>query len=150
MHVSQKSQYALRAIFELSKYYGQQAPVKITAIAKSQYIPVKFLEVILSQLKNSGIVSSRRGKNGGYYLVKSPRSLTVGEVMNYTQGPYNPVACIEEGSGNRCPHDGDCVFLPIWEEAREAVTAVYNSTTFQDLLDREREKKQEMTFSYSI
>ena len=150
MHVSQKSQYALRAIFELSKYYGQQDPVKITAIAQSQYIPEKFLEVILSQLKHSGIVSSRRGKNGGYYLAKHPRSISISEVLNFTQGVYNPVACIEDVSGKQCPRDGDCVFLPIWEEARKAVTAVYDSVTFQDLLDREREKQQKLSFCYTI
>ena len=67
MLVSQKSQYALRAIFELAKEYGKGP--KIAHIAEAQAIPVRFLEVILVHLKRGGFVDSQRGKEGGYFLI---------------------------------------------------------------------------------
>ena len=149
MLVSQKSQYALRSIFELSKHYGK-SPVKIANIAQVQAIPPRFLEVILSQLKQLGIVDSRRGSEGGYFLIRSPKELTVGDVMRSIQGSYDPVACIEGGSKDRCPLYGDCVFLPMWKEVRNAISGIYDNTTFQDLINNEREKKEKLSLCYSI
>ena len=76
MDVPQKTRYALRAIFELAKYYGQ-GPVKVINIANAQATPPRFLEVILNQLKRTGLVDSKRGKDGGYFLLRSPGKLTV-------------------------------------------------------------------------
>lgn len=149
MLVSQKSQYALRSVFELSKHYGK-GPVKIAKIAQAQAIPPRFLEVILSQLKQLGIVDSRRGNEGGYFLIRSPQDLTVGDVMRFTQGSFDPVACVAGGSKDRCPLYGDCVFLPMWEEVRNTISNVYDKTTFQNLLDNERQKKENFSFCYSI
>ena len=85
MQVSQKK-YTLRAIFELAKH-KDQGPVKVADIAKVQAVPQRFLEVILSQLKQPGFVISRRGNDGGYTMVRDPAELTVGEVMDFIQGP---------------------------------------------------------------
>ena len=84
MAISQKCQYALRAVFELAKHYGQ-GPVKIADIAKAQAIPLRFLEVILSQLRQGGFAGSRRGNEGGYLLVRSPREFATGHIP----GAYN-------------------------------------------------------------
>ena len=149
MLVSQKSQYALRSIFELSKHHGK-GPVKIAKIAEAQAIPPRFLEVILSQLKQIGIVNSRRGNEGGYYLIQSPKDLTVGDVMKFIQGSFDPVNCVAEGSKDRCPLYGDCVFLPMWEEVRNAISNVYDNTSFQDLIDNEKKRKETFSFCYSI
>ena len=75
MLITKKNQYALRAIFELAKHDGK-GPQKISEIAKAQAIPEKFLEVILNQLKGSGLVDSKRGFYGGYYLIRSPEKIT--------------------------------------------------------------------------
>jgi len=140
MFISQKCQYALRAIFELAKRNGQ-GPVKVAEIAKAQAIPPRFLEVILNQLKQAGFVASQRGNEGGYLLVRAPEDLTVGDVIRFMQGPVAPVGCVEdEPRGDRCPLYEDCVFLPMWEEVRKAILQVYDNTTFQDLLDQERQK----------
>jgi len=79
MQITKKNQYALRAIFELAKYNGQ-GPQKISDIAQAQAIPVKFLEVILNQLKASGLVDSKRGFYGGYFLLRQPDAITVGSI----------------------------------------------------------------------
>lgn len=147
--VSQKCQYALRAVFELAKLYGQ-GPVKIADIAQAEAIPPRFLEVILGQLKRAGFVESRRGKEGGYLLARPPAVLTVGEIMRFVEGPLAPVGCVAGGLRNLCPLDGNCVFLGMWEKASQAVSAVYDGTTFQDLLDEEKRRKSSFAPSYSI
>ena len=149
MNVSQKCQYALRAIFELAKRNGQ-GPVKIAEIAEIQAIPLRFLEVILSQLKQAGFVSSQRGSRGGYALVRSPDKLSVGEVMQFMQGPVGPVDCIEAGSKDKCPLYGGCAFLPMWKKVGEAISDVYDNTTFQNLVEQEKQKVEASAPCYSI
>ncbi len=85
MLISRKCRYALRAVLELTMCNGQ-GPVKITDIAEAQAIPARFLEAILSQLKQAGFVASRRGKKGGYFLNCSPDELTMGNVIESIQG----------------------------------------------------------------
>ena len=149
MNVSQKSQYALRAIFELSKNHGK-GPVKIADIARAQAIPQRFLEVILNQLKQGRIVESRRGNEGGYILVQSPEEITVGDVMLLLQGSFDLVTCNAGGSDDRCPLYGSCVFLPMWKEVKAAISNVYDNTTFQNLLDNERQNIENLAFCYEI
>ena len=149
MNVSQKCQYALRAIFELAKR-KDQAPVKIAEIADVQAIPVRFLEVILSQLKQGQFVSSQRGNRGGYMLARSPAELTVGEVMQFMQGPVGPVDCVVGGSKDKCPLYGDCAFLPMWTKVAEAISDIYDNTTFLDLVEQEKQKNKERVPRYSI
>ena len=149
MLVPQKCQYALRAIFELAKHKGQ-GPVKIAEIAEVQAIPPRFLEVILSQLKQAGFVTSQRGKQGGYRLVRSPEELTIGEVIRFIEGPIGPVDCMVGESEQNCPLYGDCVFLPMWERVRKAISGVYDTTTFQDLLEEERRRSEEYVPGYVI
>jgi Rrf2 family cysteine metabolism transcriptional repressor len=135
--VSQKCQYALRAVFELSKHYGK-GPLKIADIAEEQAIPVRFLEVILSQLKQGGFVESRRGREGGYLLSRAPGRLAVGDLIRFVEGPIGPVSCVAGSPTDKCPLHGGCVFLSMWERARRAVADVYDSTTFKDLIDEEK------------
>src|SRR5262244_4401022 len=88
MKISVKGEYALQAIFDLcSQPPGQ--PIKIADIAKRQKIPQKFLELILSGLKQGGFVESRRGAEGGYLLARAPSQITVGEVYRFFEGGQN-------------------------------------------------------------
>jgi Rrf2 family protein len=139
MFVSQRCQYALRALFELAKRYGK-GPVKIADIAEAQAIPIRFLEVILSELKQGRFVESRRGKAGGYLLATEPARLTVGDIVRFVEGPLGPVGCVEdEGSAEAaCPLHGNCVFLSMWGRVQNAVSSVYDNTSLQDLIDQEK------------
>ena len=149
MHVPQKSQYALRALFELAKHYGE-GPVKVGTIAKSQDIPPKFLEAIMYELKRGGIVESRRGNEGGYYLLNDPGKVTVGDILRLTNGSFDPVPCTVDESDKRCRlHDG-CVFLPMWRGVRNAVTSIYDSTTLQGLIDDDRKNRTMDAASYDM
>ncbi|KKL88375.1 hypothetical protein LCGC14_1925360 [marine sediment metagenome] len=144
MQVSQKSVYALRAVLELAKHYGA-GPVKTAQIAGRQAIPQRFLEVILSELKRGGFVRSRRGNEGGYELARSPEDLTVGEIMVFVQGPIGPIACLTDDSeARRCclraqPH---CIFRGMWKKIHDAISSVYEGTTFDDLVQQEQKLLQ--------
>jgi len=146
--ISQKCQYSVRAIFELAKRYGQ-GPVRINEIAEEQAIPPRFLEVILSQLKQGGFVESRRGNEGGYQLARRPGSITVGEVITFVEGPFGPVGCTADGAENNCRLHGRCVFLQMWSRVRDAVSSIYDHTTFQDLVEEENRMRAHAP-SYSI
>jgi len=109
MQVSQKCQYALRAVYELAKRYGQR-PLSGAEIARVQAIPPKFLELILRELRQAGFVESRRGPQGGYLLVEDPRQLAVGQVIRQIEGPFTPVSCLESADESLCPLKGRCAF----------------------------------------
>ena len=87
MNISVKGEYALQAIFDLASQRPGE-PVKIADIARRQRIPQKFLELILSGLKQGGFVESRRGAEGGYLLARSPESISIGEVLRFIEGPH--------------------------------------------------------------
>jgi len=149
MLITQKCQYALRAVFDLARR-GSDEPVRVADIAEAQAIPPRFLEQILGQLRQDGFVTSRRGPNGGYVLAKRPEDFTVGDVIRSVQGPIRPVHCMAEGDATECRLRGDCIFLPMWEEAQAAVATVFDRTTFRDLVDRHRLSATEHVASYSI
>ena len=152
MLLSQKCQYALRAVFEVAKRSGQ-GPIKIDAIANTQAIPARFLAAILNQLKHGGFVQSRRGSEGGYFLARTADSLSVGEIIRFVEGPVAPVACVTDTTTDTCPLRGSCVFMSMWKEAQKAMENVYDNTTFQDLIDREAqmaEGNQECVSMYYI
>jgi Rrf2 family transcriptional regulator, cysteine metabolism repressor len=151
MQISQKCQYALRALFYLAVRSGE-GPIRIADIAENQAIPVRFLEAILAQLKQGKFVASQRGNVGGYYLVRSPGELTVGEVIRFIEGPLGPVACLDgsERDEERCALYGECVFMPMWEKAEHAISDVYDGTTFQSLVEQEKKKSKKAESTYSI
>lgn len=134
MLVTQKNQYAIRAIYELAHRRGQ-GPIKIADIAKAQAIPIRFLEVILSQLKRSGWLKSKRGYEGGYKLLKSPAEISIGDVLRFMEKSSKPVSCSSCVTKSNCPFDGQCVFMPLWDRVERAITSVYDETSFQDLLE---------------
>jgi Rrf2 family protein len=149
MMVTQKSQYALRALFDLARR-SQAGPVRIEDIAKSQAIPQRFLEVVLNELKHEGLVEAKRGPRGGYQLARHPRDITVAQVMECCQGRFTPVECLPDPSSADCSFKGDCVFVSLWEEVREAVSRVYESTTLQDLVEREEARLAANAYNYAI
>ncbi len=151
MPVSQKCQYALRALFELAKTDGT-VPTKMAGIAKRQAIPLRFLEIILHELKRGGFVRALRGKDGGCMLARPPQEITVGEIVRFVEGSLAPVACNKEGAAESCALHGSCIFLPLWERAEKALAEVYDGTTLKDLLDQESElmMKYRKIADYSI
>lgn len=131
--VSNKCEYALRAIFELA-LGADGEPRKVQNIASAQGIPPRFLEIILVELKNGGIVLSRRGSEGGYTLARAPREITVGEVIRLFHGVPSRPARAGSLAGRR---SGDFAFSALWDRAQTAIGQVYSQTTFADLIQEE-------------
>ena len=148
MHLSQKCQYALRALFELAKDPGAR-PFPASEIAVNQAIPVRFLELILRELRQAGYVESRRGVEGGYLITTAPEDLAVGEIIRFIDGAQDPVKCLGAKGTEKCPLFGACAFWPLWEEVRDAVNEIYDRTTFADLAAREK-ASQEYVHDYCI
>jgi Rrf2 family protein len=129
--ISQKSKYALRAIFELASRNSKNA-VKISEIAAEQNISPRFLENILVELKQAGFVSSKRGNEGGYFLEMPANKLTVGQVIAFMQGMAgkNEPMRMEMVPKRK----GDYAFSNLWQRLNEAISGIYNNTTFADLV----------------
>jgi Rrf2 family transcriptional regulator, cysteine metabolism repressor len=149
MPISQKSQYAVRALFELAKRQGRGA-TKISEIAEAQAIPQRFLENILNHLKGGGFVESVRGKEGGYLLARPAKELKVGEVVRFVEGPLSPVECTGGRKKGACSMYGKCVFVSLWRRAEHALAQVYDGTTFDELVAQDADQNQACGGDYSI
>lgn len=106
MRFSKKSEYALRALLELTEAYGQR-PVRRSDIAERQRIPLGFLESILLQLKHAGVLGSRPGVDGGFRLIKKPEQISLGSVIRALDGPLAPIPCVSQTAYQTCQ---DCPY----------------------------------------
>ena len=139
MQVTQKTLYALRALFELARR-RVEGPVKAAHIARAQAIPVRFLETILAELRQAGFVTSKRGARGGYQLAREPKALMVGDIFNFIQGSPAVTDRAADNTGGQPPHSSDFVFEPLWQQVNDAVAGVMNTTSVQDLLEWEKQR----------
>ena len=149
MSVSSKCYYALRAVYALAEHEGGE-PLKIARIAEREMIPIRFLEVILNQLKGGGFVRSRRGAEGGYFLNQPADELTVGAVMRFVDGPIAMVDCVSQSRHKECEFHGECHFFGFWCRVRQAMSDVVDKTTFADLVREARDRKQGYVADWSI
>ena len=147
MNISVKSEYALKAVFDLAVQFqmlppGVQAmpPIKIADIARRQKIPQKFLELILAGLKQSGFVDSRRGAEGGYLLARSAESITIGEVLRAVEN----VKAQPRTSKSSDP------FSDVWRKVDQAISDVLDQTTFGELARSWREKQTQYIPNWDI
>ncbi|MGH8323598.1 MAG: RrF2 family transcriptional regulator, partial [Steroidobacteraceae bacterium] len=124
--LSHKAKYALKAMMVLASEYGQ-GPVLIADIAQRERLPRKFLELILLELRNRGILQSRKGKGGGYFLGKPPEKISLGEILRDIDGPLAPVACVSRSAYLRCHDCADernCGVRMVMKEVRDATARI--------------------------
>jgi Rrf2 family protein len=134
--ISQKAKYALRALLALART-PEDDIVLIGDIAERESIPKKFLEQILLAMRNQGLVISRRGKNGGYALLKAPEDITFGHVLRVIDGPIAPLPCLSKTAYRRCPDcrdEAECGIRRVFAEAYEATTDVLDRLTIADAM----------------
>jgi len=136
-----KTQYALRAMFDLSLAPPAQ-PVKIADIARRQKIPQKFLELILTDLKQGGFVESKRGAEGGYYLARSPETITVGAVIRHMN--------LGDGGRNRAHRTKTDPLAGLWRQVDEALFGVLGRITFAELVREWQEQQSEIVLTWEI
>lgn len=133
--LSRKCKYALRALYCLTREYNR-GPVSAATIADREQIPRKFLEAILLQSRHAGLVDSRQGKSGGYYLALPPSSITIGSVIRAIDGPLAPLPCVSETAYRRCAECVDenrCETRFVMKQVRDVIAGVLDAVTLTDL-----------------
>ena len=138
MRLSTRTRYGIRAMLELAENVGR-GPLQLRIIARRQDISVRYLDQLMTILKSAGFVRSIRGSKGGYVLAKAPEQIKLNDVFNCLEGPVVTVECTE--NENYCARAADCVARQVWTQVQEAVMAVLQSITFQDLVDRTKNNK---------
>jgi Rrf2 family protein len=135
MRVSTRSDYGLRALIELAGHHGR-GPLQSSEIALRRHIPEQYLDQLLTALRKAGFIRSVRGPAGGHELVRDPAEINVREVIEALEGSLSPVAWLDEPP-EMTDHPHHCGQREIWERIRDATSAILESYTVADLLERE-------------
>lgn len=139
--ISKKSKYGLNALVHLAKKWGE-GPVLISTIAEEENIPQKFLETILLDLKNAGILGSKKGKGGGYYLLKDPDEVNMAQVLRLFDGAIALLPCVTYQYYERCEECKDeetCPIREAFKKVRDESVRIFKDHTLKTLLEREQE-----------
>jgi Rrf2 family protein len=143
--LSQKTRYAIRAMQHLSDRYGQ-GPVRLAEIAREQNIPANFLTTILSELSRFGIVSSQRGKDGGYWLAIAPIDITYGDLIRVMRGSLALVPCASRFAHekcNNCLEEGECRTRALMLQVRDRTAELLDGVRLSDPIPLEPAEPQE-------
>jgi Rrf2 family protein len=133
MKLSTKGRYALRSLIDLAHYQETgEKTVSLKEIARRQEISVKYLEAIFTVLKNVGILKSKRGANGGYYLARLPQKINALEVVEAIEGPISIVECCINKT--YCDKTATCKTIKLWKETNDQITGKLKSCSVQDLM----------------
>ena len=147
MKLSTKGRYGTRALLELALHHGE-GPVLEKDIAQRQDIPLQYLEHLMIPLIHGGIVRSARGAKGGIWLARPPKEIKLSQVIVLLEGSIAPVECVNDPK--YCPRSELCATRDIWNELKEVMTGVLESTTLQDLVDRQKRKSEPEEVMYHI
>lgn len=142
--LSKKAQYAIYALMHLTREYNK-GPVLIGVIAESEKLPRKFLEAILLELKNLGYVNSKKGKGGGYYLIKDPAQVNLADLVRHFDGALGMLSCVTYKYYERCAHCKDeetCGIRKTFKDLRDHTAAFLKNTSLTDVLENENQLKQ--------
>ncbi|MBI4186482.1 MAG: Rrf2 family transcriptional regulator [Chloroflexi bacterium] len=146
MKLSTRAQYGTRALLYLA-VRQEKGPATLKDIARSQQIPLSYLEHLMTPLIAGGVVRSVRGPRGGVALARSSDKIKLDEVVQLLEGSSAPVECVD--NPNVCDRSRSCVTRDVWSDLKRAVDTVLESTTLQDLVERQKRKQpseQEMYY----
>ena len=158
MRLTTKSRYGLRAMFDIAYHCGS-APAQIQDISRRQEISPRYLEQIFQNLKRAGILKSKRGPQGGYFLARTPDKITVLEILNATEQDVLLVECggttpKKKKRSAECPFEGSCVAQTVWQEASTLLNGLFEGITLQNLCERGHsmgiKREQDHRFMYYI
>lgn len=145
MRLSKRGEYGLRAMIDLAEHLNSDSDdgrdgdvVQIREIAERQHIPAKFLEQILLTLKNAGLLNSRMGIGGGYYLARPAAEITLGQVVRVLDGPLAPIRCVSHMAYEPCgcPDEETCGLRLVMLDVRNAIASILDGTTLDDVVRR--------------
>ncbi len=150
--LSKRAKYGLRALVYLARHKGE-GPIQIRDISENLKIPRKFLEAILLDLRNEGMLQSRKGKEGGYLMERSPDTITVGKIIRFIDGPLAAVPCVSQTAYarcNDCPEEKICVIRCIMKQVRDATAKILDETTLDQLVAKEEQLQFPSPLEYQI
>lgn len=147
MKLSTRGRYAVRALLDLALHQGEGL-ILLRDIARRQEVSLPYLEHLITPLIAAGLVKSTRGARGGVLLFKPPSEIKLSEVVELLEGSIAPVDCVNDPKV--CHRSASCVTRDVWSELKEAMSQVLDSTTIQDLVERQRQKGQAETEMYHI
>jgi Rrf2 family protein len=142
MRLSKRGEYGLRAMIDIASAQRTQGSnnsiIQIKEIAEREKIPAKFLEQILLTLKNAGLLHSKMGVGGGYYLAHPPEEISLGHIVRILDGPLAPIRCVSQMAYEPCgcPDERTCGLRLVMLDVRSAITDVLDHTTLKDVLGR--------------
>lgn len=134
--LSNKAKYALKALFHLAEHHDGR-PMLVSDIARDQNIPKRFLDAILLEMRNSGLVLSRKGPGGGYLLARGPEEISIGTVVRLIDGPLAPIRCVSVTAYHRCedcPDEAACHLRKLMGRVRDAIAAILDNATVADAI----------------
>ena len=147
MKLSTRARYGTRALLDLALHEGK-GPVLLKNIAQRQQISLRYLEHLVTPLIAGGILRSTRGPRGGVSLAKAPGEIRLNKVIRLLEGSISPVECINDPG--ICTRSKVCATRDIWSDLKNAVNEVLESTTLQDLAERQKRKEQRKETMYYI
>ena len=147
MRLSTKTRYAARALTELSSI-DSGSPVSVREVAERQQISAKYLENIFRSLCSAGLLTVKRGKQGGFLLAKPPQDISLKDLCEQLEGSLALVDCVDDPG--RCPMADTCPTRDTWVEVHQAILNVLERTSIQQLIDRKRSKQSAATIDYQI
>jgi Rrf2 family protein len=138
MRLSKRGEYGLRAMIDLATWDEASGIIQIKDIAERQNIPSKFLEQILLTLKNAGLLNSKMGVGGGYYLAKPPAEITLGHIVRILDGPLAPIRCVSQWAYEPCgcPDERTCGLRLVMLDVRNAIANILDQTSLVDVAKR--------------
>ena len=147
MKLSKRGEYGLRAMIDLVRCGTNRNPVQIRDIARREGIPVKFLEQIMLAMKNAGLLHSRMGVGGGYYLAKPAAEITLGQIIRVLDGPLAPIRCVSQTAYESCgcPDEKNCGLRLVMVDVHSAMSAILDHTTLADVTQRVEQARGSLT-----
>lgn len=145
--ITQKMKYALKAMLVLGDEAAQPNPEALTIekIARRSDTPKRFLEQILLEIRNAGMVSSIRGRSGGYLLIKRPGDISISELLRLIDGPIAPLPCLSRRAYQRCEDcrdEASCRIRKVFAEIFWSYLILIESLTLEDMLRSEQVAEQ--------
>ena len=137
--LSKKTRYAIKALVIMGKNFGNE-PMQISRIAAEEHIPKKFLEQILLDLRNAGLLYSKKGAGGGYKLIKDPKEIFLVQILRITGGPIALLPCVSLNFYQRCEEcidEGTCGIRDVFVDVRNASLKILTETSIADVIERE-------------
>lgn len=145
--ISMRSKYAIKALSFLARSKDKDSYL-IAELAAAENIPKKFLEAILLTLKSQGILTSRKGPGGGYWLAKAPSAITLGNIIRAFEGDLAPVQCLSKNSTGACPECQEiatCATRLVMADVQKAVSAIIDNVTLADMIERSEFERQRLS-----